>query len=87
MQQYARWAAMARGADPKPVTADEFYDDPHAQSLFRNFLGVLVSRVNTLTGVAYKYAHHDVVLRQSFINLRLLQLPEQVPSLVMQWAI
>lgn len=56
MRQYARWAATARGSDPEPVTADDFYDDPHAQSLFRNFLGVLMSRVNTLTGVAYKCA-------------------------------
>lgn len=66
MQQYARWAAMARGADPKPVTADEFYDDPHAQSLFRNFLGVLVSRVNTLTGVAYK--NEPAIMAWSIVN-------------------
>ncbi len=55
MRQYAKWSAEARGGSPADAKAEHFYGDPWAQNVFKNFLAVLTSRVNTATGVAYRY--------------------------------
>ena len=55
-----RWSCERRGV---PVTdkAQEFYTDRHCQDIFKNFLVTITSRVNTLTGIAYRY---DIQLEQ-----------------------
>ena len=54
MAQYARWSAERRGADPAAAKAEDFYADAWAQSVFHNYMATLTSRVNTLTGTAYR---------------------------------
>lgn len=48
-----RWSCERQGI---PVTdkAQEFYADRHCQDIFKNFLVTITSRVNTLTGTAYR---------------------------------
>lgn len=60
MLQYAKWSATARGGDPDAAKADHFYGDAWAQNVFKNFLAVLTSRVNTITGVAYRRGPHNI---------------------------
>ena len=54
MGQYARWSAERRGADPVVAKAEDFYADAWAQSVFHNYMATLTSRVNTITGTAYR---------------------------------
>ena len=54
MAQYARWSAERRGADPAAARAEDFYADAWAQSVFHNYMATLTSRVNTITGTAYR---------------------------------
>ena len=55
MAQYARWSAERRGADPSTVRAEDFYPDAWAQSVFHNYMATMTSRINTITGVAYRW--------------------------------
>jgi hypothetical protein len=49
-----RWS---RGLpDGTAVSADDFYSDGGAQQLYRSFVAMLLGRVNTLSGVAYRWA-------------------------------
>lgn len=60
-QQYVTWAAQQSGcnddkeeddnATPNP---DTFYTNPTIQTWFKNYMKTMTSRVNTVTGVAYK---------------------------------
>lgn len=54
MLQYAKWSAAARGADPGCARAEDFYTDPWAQNIFRNYLATLTARVNSFTGIPYR---------------------------------
>ena len=54
MAQYARWSAERRGADPGAARAEDFYPDAWAQNVFHNYMATMTSRVNTVTGVAYR---------------------------------
>ena len=47
MNQYVAWSATAH-------THDDFYTDPNAKTLYRNYVQHVLTRVNTYTGVAYK---------------------------------
>ena len=54
MAQYARWSAERRGADPAAAKAEDFYADAWAQSVFHNYMATLTSRINSITGTAYR---------------------------------
>ncbi|KAI8466427.1 MAG: glycoside hydrolase superfamily [Monoraphidium minutum] len=50
--QYVRWS---RGLPPgSPAKGEEFYGDPKAQVMYRKFVGDVITRVNTVTGVMYR---------------------------------
>ena len=51
-----RWSRQRRGVDPAVGKAADFYADPYCQDIFQNWLATITSRVNTLTGVAYRCA-------------------------------
>ena len=55
MGVYPRWSCERRQSavqeDP-----DKFYADIHCQDIYHNFLVTVVSRINTITGVAYRYS-------------------------------
>ncbi|GBF97528.1 mannan endo-1,4-beta-mannosidase-like [Raphidocelis subcapitata] len=50
--QYVRWSR--RLAADAPAKGEEFYDDPVCQRMYRTFIKDVVTRVNTITGVAYR---------------------------------
>lgn len=52
--QYAKWSAAARGGDPGCAKAEDFYSDPWAQNIFRNYLATVTARANSFTGIAYR---------------------------------
>ncbi len=51
---------------PQPLPGDRapdaFYDDPDCQRMFHAFLGAIVQRMNSLTGVAYRCGQHSAWL-------------------------
>ena len=38
------------------VAAEPFYTDPDCQRMFRDYMGAVVQRTNSLTGVHYRWA-------------------------------
>jgi mannan endo-1,4-beta-mannosidase len=49
MNQYVRWKTEARKAGH-----DDFYTDPVMKGWYRSYVSMLLTRVNTFTGVAYR---------------------------------
>ncbi|KIZ00565.1 Mannan endo-1,4-beta-mannosidase 1 [Monoraphidium neglectum] len=50
--QYVRWS---RGLPPgSPARGEDFYCDPQCQAMYRQYVTDVVTRVNTVTGVAYR---------------------------------
>jgi hypothetical protein len=57
--QYLTWIG-------KPTGSDEFYTNPAAKNLFKNYINALLSRVNTYTGV--QYSHDPNILAWDIMN-------------------
>ena len=57
MKQYVVWSCQRRGlpVDDKLKT-EQFYTDPACQDIYSNMLATMTSRVNTVTGTAYRCA-------------------------------
>lgn len=55
MKQYVVWSCQRRGlpVDDKLKT-EQFYTDPACQDIYSNMLATVTSRVNTVTGTAYR---------------------------------
>ncbi|CAL5222551.1 g4932 [Coccomyxa viridis] len=51
--QYMRWSCQRQGAE-ESGSPEEFYQDRCCQDIFQNFLATITSRVNTITGIAYR---------------------------------
>lgn len=47
MDKYVEWSPTAN-------SHDQFYTDPACKQWFKNYVGMLLNRVNTYTGIAYK---------------------------------
>lgn len=59
-QQYMEW--IGKGA----YSPDEFYSDPDAKSLFKNYVNTILSRKNTYTNV--QYSHEPAILGWDIMN-------------------
>ena len=52
-QMSCRWSCQRRGVD-ESGNPEAFYEDRCCQDIFQNFLATITSRVNTITGIAYR---------------------------------
>ena len=49
-----RWSCQRQGVD-ESGDPEAFYEDRCCQDIFQNFLATITSRVNTITGIAYRF--------------------------------
>ena len=52
-----RWSCQRQGLE-EGRNPEDFYEDRCCQDIFQNFLATITSRVNTITGTAYRCCPH-----------------------------
>ncbi|MDI6820666.1 MAG: Ig-like domain-containing protein [Patescibacteria group bacterium] len=52
--QYAVWAGVGTGGNPTSAQAQWFYTNNTAKQMYKDYVNMLLNRVNTQTGIAYK---------------------------------
>lgn len=74
-----RWSCQRRGVD-ESGNPEAFYEDRCCQDIFQNFLATITSRVNTITGIAYRCRLHFSVAVMQAGTLLVLRTGQQLTA-------
>ncbi len=65
--QYNKWAGFGPGgANPTNAEANQFYTNTTTKTMFKNYISMLLNRINTQTGIAYK--NEPTIMAWELIN-------------------
>lgn len=53
LESHGRWSCQRRGVE-ESGNPEDFYEDRCCQDIFQNLLATITSRINTITGTAYR---------------------------------